>query len=407
MKLPRNPLFWAVAFGHAVNDTFMSMGAVLLTFLSGSILPIGPREIGLAESFRQLVGSFSQPFFGWFVDQTGGRWAGAGGVAWTVSFMILGLTLGLATQNFWLMFIPYGLAALGSGAFHPVGSMHAAESDKAHATGNLSWFFLFGQLGLAFGPGIAGALIQISGSIVPVFALGVFAIPAVYVMGKHIPDRTAYQLTRPEKLERRQAINWKALPWKALGLLLLVVALRSVAQPGSGQFIPVLFEHKGWDPAFYGLITSTFWLASGFGGVYFGNLADRIDRRVVVAASLALCAPTFIFLPHVDGLLAFALALAAGGLSGGSHSILVSTAQELMPGSKAFASGAILGIIFGMGALGSLFIGTLAESTGLPTAFEIVGFITFGAAASAFLLPRPIRKAQATESENVALEAGD
>src|SRR5689334_16472302 len=165
MNLPRKPVFWSVSFGHAVNDMFMSMGATILTFMSGSMLHIGAHEIGIAEAVRQLVGSFSQPFFGWFVDKTGGRWMGAWGVAWTVGFMMLGLFVALVTGNFWLMMIPYGIAALGSGAFHPAGSLHSAEADKTRTTSNLAWFFLFGQLGLAFGPAIAGGLIQVSNSV--------------------------------------------------------------------------------------------------------------------------------------------------------------------------------------------------------------------------------------------------
>jgi FSR family fosmidomycin resistance protein-like MFS transporter len=332
---------------------------------------------------------------------------GAGGVAWTVGFMLLGLLLAVATGSFWLMLIPYSVAALGSGAFHPAGALHAAEADKTRATSNLAWFFLFGQLGLAFGPAIAGGLIQVSGSVIPIFALGLLAVPAVLLMAVYIPNREQYRAAAPEKFVRQHdRVNLRALPWKAM-LLLLVVGLRGVAQPGSGQFIPFLFKEKGWDPGYYGLITAAFWLASGFAGVFLGSLADRYDRRWVVAISLALCAPTFILMPITDGALAFVLALAAGGLSGGSHSVIVTAAQELLPGSKAFASGAILGIIFGMGALGSLFIGWLAEATTLSDAFQVVGFITLVAAAAAFLLPRPKVKMQTLSTAEPALDAGD
>ncbi len=408
MKFPRKPLFWSVAFGHAVNDTFMSLGAVLLTFMkSRAILPIGTQEIGLAETFRALVGSFSQPFFGWMVEKTGGRWLGAWGVAWTVGFMLLGIALAVATGSFWLMIIPYSLAALGSGAFHPVGALHAAESDKSRANINISWFFLCGQLGLAFGPLVTGFLLQQFNSVVPVFALGLLVIPAVIWMALRIPSKEAYLHAAPEKSASKSAIDFSVLPWKALGLLLLVVTLRGIAQPGSGPFIPVLFEDKGWEPASYGFIASMYWLASGLSGVWFSNLEDRFDRRYIVAASLALCAPAFFFLPYVDGVWAVVLAIIGGGLSGGSHSIIVTAAQELMPGSKAFASGAILGIIFGMGALGSLLIGTVASATSLTFAFGMIGVSALVAAASAFLLPRPHVKVEELSPSEELLEVGD
>jgi MFS transporter, FSR family, fosmidomycin resistance protein len=389
MNFPRKPLFWSVALGHAINDTFMSLGAVLLTFMSSNaILPISTQQFGLAETFRALVGSFSQPFFGWMAEKTGGRWLGAGGVAWTVGFMLLGIGIGATTGNFLLMVIPYSLAALGSGAFHPVGSLHAAESDKTRANTNISWFFLWGQLGLAFGPLITGFLLQQFNSVVPIFFVGLLAVPVVIFMVIKIPSKEAYRLASPEKFERKNTVDFAALPWKSLGLLLLVVTLRGVAQPGSGPFISKLFEFKGWEPASYGFITSMYWLASGLSGVWFASLENRFERRKIVAVSLLLAAPAFVFLPASDGVMAVILALLSGALSGGSHSVIVTAAQELMPGNKAFAAGAILGIIFGMGAIGTFLIGTIAEATSLPIAFYFIGAVTVVAAASAFLLPR-------------------
>jgi FSR family fosmidomycin resistance protein-like MFS transporter len=107
----------------------------------------------------------------------------------------------------------------------------------------------------------------------------------------------------------------------------------------------------------------------------------------VIALSMVASAPAFFFLPAVDGPLAFALAIAAGALSGASHSIIVVLAQGLMPGSKALASGLILGLIFGMGALGSFIIGGLAERLGLSAVFQIVAGAIIGASLLALALP--------------------
>jgi FSR family fosmidomycin resistance protein-like MFS transporter len=341
------------------------------------------------------------------VEKTGGRWLGAGGVAWTVGFMLLGIAIAVTTGNFVLMIIPYALAALGSGAFHPVGSMHAAESDKTRANVNISWFFLWGQLGLAFGPLVTGFLLQQFNSVVPVFFVGLLVIPIVIWMAVKIPSKEAYRLASPEKFERKNTIDFSTLPWKELSLLLLVVTLRGVAQPGSGPFMAVLFEDKGWQPAAYGFITSVYWLASGLSGVWFSNLENRFDRRKIVAGSLALAAPAFIFLPASDGVVAVILAILSGALSGGSHSVIVTAAQELMPGNKAFASGAILGIIFGMGAIGTFLIGTIADATSLTTAFHFIGVVTLMAAASSFLLPQAKGKIEITPANEPLMEVGD
>lgn len=410
--MPRSRLFWAVALGHMVNDFFMSAGPVILAFLSVSILPMSNTQIGLTVSASQLAGAVSQPGFGLWADRTGGRWLGAGGVAWTVSFFMVCL-VGAQTGAFWLMFLPFVARALGSGAFHPVGSMHAADSDNSRSASNMAYFFLMGQLGLALGPAMTGFILDLTnpdmaatfthsisqavnfevnwwGSVNSVFILGIIAFPVVGFMLTAIPNRTRYRSDREmaaAAVTTTTTPKNARLPVRGFLLLGLMVGLRSLGQPGSVTFIPVLFQDKGWTPAEYGAITSSFWIASGIAGVMFGNLADRIDRRLVVTGSMLSSAPAFFLLPLVDGPLAFVMAILAGGLSGGSHSIIVVLAQDMVPSAKAFASGSILGFIFAMAALGSFLIGTISDQIGLEVTFQLVAGLMAVAGVLALNLP--------------------
>mgnify|MGYP005840981485 CR=1 FL=1 len=419
MNLPRIRLFWAVSLGHLTNDIFMSMGPVLLAFLSAHVLPITNTQIGAAISAQQLVGAMSQPLFGWLADRGGSRlqrWLGAGGVAWVIGLLMLSLTLAL-TGQFWLMVVPFALAALGSGAFHPVGTMLAAESDGSRAASSLSYFFLLGQGGLALGPALAGFLLDQANpagsgqvTVAPLYVLALLATPAVAFMALSITRSRLHPsvpLTSPAQGAGEPPVS-VSLPIRAIALLALLVALRSLATPGSVAFIPRLFQQKGWDPTEYGLITSSFWIASGVAGVIFGQLADRYDRRYVIMLSLLLAVPALFFLPTVEGkLIAFGLAIAAGALTGGSHSVLVVLAQGMIPGSKGFASGATLGFMFATGALGSFVIGGLSDQIGLGTAFQIVAGAAVLAGLLALLLPagraqRPREALDATTPETEA-----
>ncbi|RMF78338.1 MAG: MFS transporter [Chloroflexi bacterium] len=407
--LPRSRVFWAVAAGHMTNDFFMSTGPVLLAFLSLHLFPISNTQIGLAVSSRQLMGSFSQPFFGWLADKRGTRELGTLGVAWSVSFIMLAMALAL-TEHFWLMIIPYALSALGSGAFHPAGAMNAAEADHTRSASNLSIFFFAGQLGLALGPAVVGLLLDFTtthhniftatlpalngrvleqGSIWPVFVLGLAAIPAVFFMGFSLPraEPKPAVVAVEETTQVAKSSPFAGIVWKTFLIFALMVTIRSFAQPGIVPFIPVLFSGKGWTSAQFGLITSLFWLSSGIAGMVFGNLADRFDRRYVMAIGTIASAPMVFLLPITDGVTAFVVAIAAGGLSGGSHSIIVVMAQEIIPGKKGFASGAILGFIFGSGALGTFVIGLLSDAIGLTAAFEIVAGMLVVAALTALALP--------------------
>lgn len=402
LNLPKSRKFWSVSIGHFTNDTLMQVGGpVLLTFLSTTIMPMSLTQIGLAISAKQLVGAISQPLFGLRADKTGGRWIGAGGLALTVMSFALAIFIAITTRNYYMMLIPYVLQGIGSGALHPVGALHAVESDDEHAASSTAYFFLLGQLGLGIGPALIGMLLDFGShggllpignwiveniNFTPLFLVALACIPSIFFMYSGIPASRKRKSKKEDKPKVKLASSMKTwMPFIILGSLVL---MRSLPNLGSVSFIPVLFEQKGWDPTDYGFITSVYWFSSGFAGVFFGGLADRYDRRYIVMLSTLLSAVPLFFLPMVDGLLAVTLALLAGGFSGASHSIIVVLAQELIPDSKGFASGAILGFIFGAGALGNLVIGIVSDSIGLSTMFQIMAGAAIIAGFMALLLPK-------------------
>jgi len=318
--------------------------------------------------------------------------------------------------------IPFALASLGSGAFHPVGVMHAVQGDSRRSASAMAYFFLFGQLGLAVGPALAGFLLDQTashnnklfslgpafsgvllerGSVSPIFSLGVIAIPSILLMAFTIPGMRSYTQQHPRP-QKTSAVKFR-IPVRPLLILSVMIVLRSLAANGSGVFLPRLFQQKGWDAAHYGLLTGAFWLASGVTGVLFGHLADHYQRRTVIAVSLLLSAPVFFLLPFIDGAGAFLLAIAAGALGGGSHSLIVLQAQELIPGRKGFASGAIMGFIFATGAVGSLFIGGVSDLIGLSATFQLVAVVTGAASLLGFLLPADTHKQQPQPAVESAL----
>jgi MFS transporter, FSR family, fosmidomycin resistance protein len=406
MNLPTQRKFWAVGIGHFTNDVFMSITGMILTFLSASILPMSLTQIGFIVSIQGLAGALGQPFFGWRADKTGGRGIGGGGLALVVGSFCLALFLAITTKNYYLMLIPFVFQGLGSSMTHPVGSLHSAEADELRVSSNVSYFFLMGQLGLALGPLLVGYLLDSASihalitsaangfglpslgssetSVAPIFFLALAAVPSILFMWIGIPAHRAAKKRIPKEgapLSRRAAM----IPFVVIAVMVL---LRALAQPSSVSFVPLLFAAKGWSATEYGLITSLYSLSSAITGVICGNLADRYDRRLIVLWTMLLATPAFFLLPTVDGWLAYVVAFAAGGLSGGSHSLIIVLAQELIPNSKGFASGSILGFIFAAGALGSLVIGFLADSFGLGMTFQIIGVLGALSGVVALLLPK-------------------
>ena len=401
-------LLWSVCIGHLTNDVFASMTPVLLTFLAAGILPMSNAQIGLTIGIAQLLNALPQPFFGLRADRSGGRRLGTLGLLLHVGLFTVAVVLAAETRQYWLMFFPLVIAPIGSAALHPVGALHAAEAMPRRSAFNMALFFLMGQTGLALGPAIAGILLDranpnligrmgeligvsafgIQSDVTPIVLLSLISIPGMLLMWTSIPKHHEHHAAKDERDSQGQNGAKQHFPLLAFVILGSIVVLRGLGQQGSVAFVPLLFEQKGWSPAAYGTITSSFWIASGLSGLLFGRLADRYDRRVVMMLSMILSAPAFFLLPAYEGAFAFFLAIAAGGLSGGAHSLIVVMAQDLIPLRKGFASGAILGFIFATGAIGSLAIGVISEQIGLALTFQIVALMIAVAGALSMLLPR-------------------
>lgn len=422
MVIPRNRVFWSVSISHLVIDIFNASVPVLLTFLSGHLLSLSNTQIGFAISAYQFTSALSQPFAGWLADRTGGRWLGSGGVAWTIIMQVLALALAVTTKQYALLVIPLVLAALGSGAFHPVGTMHASPREKA-STGELAMFFFMGQFGGGLGPAITGVLLDRaatqniiftaalgphfagrlveSGSVVPMFVMALAAVPAVLFMAMSVPSSHNH---RKAQVSSGQTVR-KPLRIAPLILLAVIVMLRGLVNPGLVSFLPPLFQSRGWSPSEYGLITSSYWIAGAIAGLVAGQIADRFGIRLVMGLTLLLTAPAVFLLGMISSPVAFLLAMLSGAFSSSSHPLIVALTQSYLPGGKGFASGASLGFIFGMGALGVLIIGALADAFGgIGQAFQIVAIITLVTGLLAFFLPsdhaapKPQRPAEPVEN---------
>ncbi len=419
MALPRKPLFWVVSLAHMTIDIFNASVPVIVTFLAAHFIPMTNTQIGLAVSAYQLTGALSQPLAGWLADRSGGRWLGAGGVAWTISLLSLALLIAASTHSYVLTLIPMVAAALGSGAFHPVGTMHAADCDTTPATGRLSIFFFAGQAGGGLGPAITGALldgaathnaiftqafptlagrISETGSVTPLITLALIGIPAVLLMGVIVPSAQRFASTHHARQTSRKSEHQR-LSRVALITLVALIMMRSFINPGSASFLPRLFQTRGWSASEYGLLASAFWIGGGITGIFFGYLADRYGSRLMIALSMFLSAPAVFGLATFDGPAAFLMAMAMGAFSGGSHSLIVAMAHKVVPTGKGLASGAVLGFIFGTGAIGVMIIGGLSDRIGLPAVFQLIAGATVIAGLLALALPqdRPLRQTAVSE----------
>jgi FSR family fosmidomycin resistance protein-like MFS transporter len=387
--------------GHFAIDIFNSMGPVLLTWLAVP-LALTSAQIGLGVGLYQLLAGATQPVFGFIVDRVGTRFLAPLSVATTLCCVCLAIALGLGSGAFWVFLIPFALAAIGSGAFHPQGTLHAGSPISGRAATTTAVFFFFGQMGLASGPPLAGLALDRFG-VSGIYGLALVLLPVTVFMA------LAMGSSRHNPSPRRQAAHSLAgqpsgdasgsvpLPVESapeggsgftVALLAVVFSCRAWIFIGTAAFLPLLFQLKGWSSTRQGVVAGLFWLGGGVTGILAGVFADRFGRRITVAATTFIGALMLLLLPTVDGSQALLVALLTGAFLGAPHSVLMVMAQSLLPVRRGLASGMALGFLFAMGAVGSWGIGLLADRFALEPVLQAGSTLGFLAAALSLLLPR-------------------
>jgi FSR family fosmidomycin resistance protein-like MFS transporter len=173
-----------------------------------------------------------------------------------------------------------------------------------------------------------------------------------------------------------------------LGRLLAVVSVRSWGHFGLMAFLPFYLISQGMPEQQVALLITTLLLTGAFGGVIGGWLADTwVSRRTVIVVSLLLAGVFGLALLEAGGPLRWVFAVLTGVTLLGSFSVLTVKGQEVLPNNVGLASGFMLGLTIGLGGLGALPLGFLADRIGLSPVIHFAALLSPIAALLALRLP--------------------
>ncbi len=357
--------FLAVSLTHFFVDV-LNNGRNLLVALLAVSLGLTNAQVGIALLLYNVGNALSQPLFGWLADRIGARLLVIGGLAWMILFYVIASLAGE-----WPALIALTVASLGSGAFHPTGAMVASRTSVTYRSRITALFFMAGQIGLFLGPVLAGFMLDAYGRpgyiLLPILALTALAsswrwlldAPAVHKKAEDtvvVVPETA--VSHPPHFRRRVTV------------LSLIILASSTASIAIITFTPILFTDQGYDQSLIGWLSGLIMMGSAVGGVVGGTLGDRIAGKwVILLGLIGSVLPYYFFVPASVPWQAILLLL-AGFFGGMPHTILVIMVQSLLPKQQAMASGLALGFMFFSGAVGSYFVGLIADRIGLATTLQ-------------------------------------
>jgi FSR family fosmidomycin resistance protein-like MFS transporter len=366
----------------------LSSGHLACDFANGALpalIPYFTERFDLSYTYAALLmlasaasSSVIQPLFGHWSDRRGALWLAPAGVA----LGGIGIALAADAPSYWLVFALVVVSGIGVAAFHPEGSKFAAyASGRRRATG-MAAFAIGGNVGYALGPLVAGALVASLG----LRGGWLLAVPCAVVAALLVARMRYLQSFAPRAEDGGAHAHGQDQP-RALAILLGVITLRSFAWFGLITFVPLWEVALGHSKSHGTHLLALMLLVGALGTVVAGPAADRFGRRPVLMASMVAVPPltaAFIVLGGPVGAACLAL---VGACVVGTFGVTMVMSQEYMPGRIGMASGLSIGFSIGLGGMGAVALGAVADSVDLRTALWVAAAIPLLAVVLGAFLP--------------------
>jgi MFS transporter, FSR family, fosmidomycin resistance protein len=375
----RNRPLLTLMLGHFTVDMYVGVLPVLYPILTGRY-SLDLKTVGLISLAYSGMASLAQPLFGWIADKYGTRYIGFA-LSWTaLNFALIGFA-----PNFPVLLILAALAGIGSGAYHPLGSLNAsAVIPERSRNMAMSAYVSGGTFGVASGPLIGAVLFYFFGT----RGTALMVIPGVTIAIWMLFEMRRIALRRaPARAAGSPRRELPSVPIVPMLAVMGMMMSRAWTMSSIQAFVPTWYKSMGYGAGFYGPLATVIVLASAFGAIGTGSFADRYGRRAVIFTSLVLTVPAILLFVQFTGPIAFVTGALVGFLAASTGPLMLVMAQQLMVGRAGLASGLILGIGFVTGAVGVPITGAFADAFGLEAALRAQVLVVIATLAITALLP--------------------
>ncbi|MDM5328146.1 MFS transporter [Neobacillus sp. CF12] len=379
-------ILFIIGLCHLLNDAIQAVVPAMFPILEKS-MGLSFTQLGIIAFSLNMVSSVLQPVVGVVTDKKPMPYALPIGLTLT-----LGGVLGLAfAPSFGLIVISVIFIGLGSAVFHPEGSRVAYMAAGNRRGLAQSIYQVGGNTGQALAPLITALILVPLGqkgaswfSFVAALAVLLLIYIANWYKQRLVGD-LSYLNKKNSVTPKKTGLSKKIK--QSLLLILLLIFARSWYISGMTNFYAFYaIDEYSLTIKESQLFLFAFLIAGAFGTFFGGPLADRFGKKKVISISMLATVPFSLLIPFVPSLFAFIFLTLTGFILMTSFSVTVVYAQELVPGKIGTMSGLTVGLAFGMGAIGSVGLGYMADLFSLSSMVTSIGFLPL-LGLIAFLLP--------------------
>lgn len=328
--------------------------------------------IGLTFSVFAITQTILGPFAGRWSDRFGRRPFIIGGL---LIYAVCAVGY-LTASNFAQVLAFRALSGVGASLIFSVARAYIGDMVPPGHEGR--WFGLFATadiVGFGTGPLLAGVVRVVSGFDAIFVAMALTTLGSALILALLLPAHGAARHTQAAP----QLAFGPALHDRLVLVVTLIMAVTALSIGASFSFLAIRLQELGFGPLMTGAAFATQGLASGGVQPLLGRLADRYDRRLLVAVGLGTSAAALCALGSAQAIvLILALQLVVG--VGSALTQVTAGAMQVVAGRRA-GMGTVIGLgSAGTGAgivIGAMVGGAFADRFGTGAPF------IFGAAAMA------------------------
>ncbi|MFN3754189.1 MFS transporter [Flavobacterium sp.] len=365
-------ILFSISFAHLLNDLIQAIIPSVYPILKQNY-NLSFSQIGLITFAFQLTASIFQPFVGYYTDKHPKPFSQIYGMLFSLAGII---SISFADNFYWIL-LSVMLIGTGSSIFHPESARISNLASGGRRGLAQSIFQVGGNFGTALGP-LLVALIVVPNSQVYILWFIIAATIGLGILSKiafwyrdHLINR------QPKKVVFAdfQRLSKSKVKW-AIAILLIVIFSKFFYSASLSTYYTFYVMDKfnlSIKEAQFHMFIYLFAYAAGT--IMGGPLGDKIGRKYVIWLSVFGAAPFALLLPYVNLFWTDVLMIIIGIIISSAFPAILVYAQELLPRKLGMISGLFYGFAFGMGALGSALLGTLADYTSIQYVYHVCSFL--------------------------------
>jgi len=374
-------LLGSLALGHLTNDWVAGTLWLLAPAIAAS-MGLGPAEVGLLLTVNFLGAGLAYIPAGVMADRSSRP-----GLLMLITFwwVAIGFFCATLVSGFWAVTLLLALGVMGDAFWHPVATGVLVKNMPGRRAQVLGIHAVGGSIGAeVLGPISAGFLL---GFFDWQTSLQILVIPAVLMGILFIPIAKRIGTTTQKKMS---ALEFNSLirRWRSVrgGQLMMLMIFYNMALMAIFAMTPLFLQTEHTlDPFMTSVIFAAMLLVGSAFQPFIGKFSDRIGRKPIILYGLLIAAIFSLGAGLADKLSLFvALIMISVSILTAVRPVVLAAAVEFSDGSEATTLGIVFATLDGVGALGALFAGFVAEIE-LRYVYFLVAFL---AAASALLCTR-------------------